>query len=386
VICPVCEERALVPFLEVEQLPVFCNVLWPTREAALRAPRGDIRLGVCEGCGMVRNLAFDPELVAYSPAYENSLHFSPAFQEYAHSLADRLIARYDLRGKDVIDIGSGNGDFLALLCEETGNRGVGFDPSYDGKELDESGRLEFVRDYYSDAYAERPADLVSCRHVLEHVGSPRELVATVARASGKRRGTTLYFEVPDGGYMLREAAVWDVIYEHPSYFTAPALRRLFEVSGLAVLDLGVAFGGQYLWIEAAHEGSGVPANGAASAPAELARHAKTFGRAYADKVERWSERLERFRRDGRRVALWGSGSKGVTFLNVVPGGSGVETAIDLNVRKHGRHVPGTGQEVTSPEELRSSPPDVVLVMNPLYEDEIRAQIDELGLRPEVLPV
>jgi SAM-dependent methyltransferase len=386
VICPVCEERALVPFLEVEQLPVFCNVLWPTREAALRAPRGDIRLGVCEGCGMIRNLAFDPELVAYSPAYENSLHFSPAFQAYAKSLADRLIARYDLRGKDVIDIGSGKGDFLSLLCEQTGNRGVGFDPSYDGKELDGSGRLEFVRDYYSDAYAERPADLISCRHVLEHVESPRELVATVARASGMQRGTTLYFEVPDGGYMLRESAVWDVIYEHPSYFTAPALRHLFEDSGLAVLDLGVAFGGQYLWIEAAREGLGEPANGASPAPAELARHAESFGHAYADKVERWSERLERFRQEGRRVALWGAGSKGVTFLNVIPGGSGVEKAIDLNVRKHGRFVPGTGTEVASPEELRSSPPDVVLVMNPLYEDEIRAQIDELGLRPEVLPV
>jgi SAM-dependent methyltransferase len=386
VICPVCEERGLVPFLEVEQLPVFCNVLWTSREEAVRAPRGDVRLGVCEGCGMVRNLAFDPELVAYSPAYENSLHFSPTFQAYAHSLADRLISRYDLYGKDVIDIGSGNGDFLSLLCEETGNRGVGFDPSYDGDELDESGRLELVRDYYSDADSERPADLISCRHVLEHVASPRELVTTVARARGTQGETTLYFEVPDGGYMLREAAVWDVIYEHPSYFTAPALRRLFEVSGLAVLDLGVAFGGQYLWIEAAHQGPGKPANGASPAPAELARHARAFGRAYSDKIERWTERLERLREEGRRVALWGAGSKGVTFLNLVAGAGGVETAVDLNVRKHGRYVPGTGHEVTSPEELRSSPPDVVLVMNGLYKDEIRARLDELGLRPEVLPV
>lgn len=369
-------------------MPVFCNVLWPTREAAHAAPKGSIRLGFCERCGMIRNLDFDEELVRYSPGYENSLHFSPSFRAYAQGLARRLIDRYDLRGKDVVDIGCGKGEFIAMLCDETGNRGVGFDPSYEGESNGHCPeRLRFVRDYYSEAYGDTPADFISCRHVLEHVESPRELLRMVRRSTAPHAGVTLYFEMPDGGYMLRENAVWDVIYEHPSYFTAPALRRLFEDFGFTVLDIGTSFGDQYLWIEAVRNGDTHYENGSsASQPAQLARLVAAFEKRYAGKIAHWGRRLEALFEDEKRVALWGAGSKGVTFLNVVPGGDRVEDVIDLNVRKHGRFVPGTGQEVGGPQMLRESTPDVILVLNRLYEQEIRGWAADMRLKAEVVPV
>ncbi|MCA9990344.1 MAG: hypothetical protein KDE29_05015, partial [Anaerolineales bacterium] len=108
-----------------------CNVLWPTPAGARQAPRGDIQLHFCPTCGHVFNADFDPALMAYDQAYENSLHFSDRFQQYATALASDLVARYGLQGKDIVEIGSGQGDFLQLLCELGQNRGVGFDPSYD---------------------------------------------------------------------------------------------------------------------------------------------------------------------------------------------------------------------------------------------------------------
>ena len=35
-----------------------------------------------------------------------------------------------LRGKDIIEIGCGKGEFLLLLCEMGNNRGTGFDPGF----------------------------------------------------------------------------------------------------------------------------------------------------------------------------------------------------------------------------------------------------------------
>jgi hypothetical protein len=387
-VCPVCEKGVLVPFVHVEDVPVFCNVLWPTREAALAAPRGKIRLGYCERCGMIRNLDFDGELVPASSRSGRSLPFSPSFRAYAQGLARRLIDRYDLRGKDLVDIGCGKGEFIAMLCDETGNRGVGFDPAYDGESNGARAEgLRFVRDYYSETYGETPADFISCRHVLEHVESPRELLGTVSRTTPPHSGVTLYFEMPDGGYMLRENAVWDVIYEHPSYFTAPALRCLFEDFGFTVLDIGTSFGDQYLWIEAVRNGDTHYENGSsASQPAQLARLVGAFERRYAGKIAHWGRRLEALFEDEKRVALWGAGSKGVTFLNVVPGGDQVGDVIDLNVRKHGRFVPGTGQEVGGPQSLRAARPDVILVPNRLYTEEIRRWVADMDLRAEVVPV
>jgi SAM-dependent methyltransferase len=382
--CAVCDGARHRIILDLPSVPVFCCVLWPTREDALAAPRGDIKLAFCSGCGMIRNLAFDPELVEYNPSYENSLHFSPTFRRFARELADRLIDRYGLRGKDIVDIGCGKGEFLDVICRaETGNRGVGFDPSYVGPPS--RGNVTFVREYYSESHAHTPADLICCRHVLEHVTSPRELVGTLRNTSESHPEATLYFEVPDGGFMLRELDIWNVIYEHPSFFTAPAMRRLFEDAGFTTNELGSSFGGQYLYMEAGLNGAGqgLPHREEVE---ELDRLAGTFGAAFSRKVQTWGDQLGELLADGRRVALWGAGARGVTFLNVVPGGERVELVIDLNVRKHGRFVPGTAQQVRGPDVVRELPPDVVLAMNPLYADEISRSLYEAGAPAQVITV
>lgn len=375
--CPVCGGSDPTPVLEAAGVPVFCNVLWQTREEALAAPRGDISLVFCERCGVIRNAAFDAELVRYSPGYENSLHSSATFRQFAEELARRLVDTYALRDKRIVDIGSGRGEFLELLCAGTGNEGVGFDPSYGGFEERTSG-VTIVPEYYSEAHAGTPADLICCRHVLEHLEDPGQLLALLAGSSAP-----VYFEVPNGEYMLREAAIWDVIYEHVSYFTRPALRQLFARFGFKTLDVGASFGDQYLHIEAARNG-GTPRESASGA--DLVPLVAEFARRRAEKVATWTSRLATYHADGRAVALWGTGSKGVTFLNVVPGADRIQAVVDLNELKHGRFVPGTAQEVVGPAGLVEHSPDVVLATNVLYVDEIGAELRKLGLTADVVPV
>ena len=83
------------------------------------------------------------------------------------------------------------------------------------------------------------------------------------------------------------------------------------------------------------------------------------------------------------VAVWGAGSKGVTFANLV-GGDSIGCAVDVNPRKHGRFVPGTGHRVISPAELAERQPAAIVVMNPLYTSEITASARARGVAAEVL--
>jgi len=150
-------------------MPVFCNVLWDTRDTAVSCDRGDIVLGFCNACSFVFNTVFDPALVRYSQSYDNCLHFSGRFRDYADALAERLVERHGLHGKLVVDVGCGKGDFLKLLCEKGPNRGVGYDPSFEAR--DDIAALgdgvKIVNDYYSGAYAGHGGDFLCCRHVLE---------------------------------------------------------------------------------------------------------------------------------------------------------------------------------------------------------------------------
>jgi hypothetical protein len=84
--------------------------------------------------------------------------------------------------------------------------------------------------------------------------------------------------------------------------------------------------------------------------------------------------------------IWGAGAKGVMFLNLlqVTAGSGVDWVVDINPRKHGNFVPVMGQRIIGPDCLLQSPPDLVIVMNPEYEREVRAMINDLGIGCDVV--
>src|SRR5713101_7742352 len=180
-VCPACGGRELEQFFEIQELPVNCIALSSTCEAALDCPKGRLDLALCLRCGAVSNLAFDAARLTYDPTYDNSLHFSPTFQKYADEIVHHLVERFNLGGKDVIDLGCGNGEFLSLLCEMGNNRGVGFDPSFiPGRSNLSAGKgISIVPDYYSEKYADYAADLVICRHVLEHSPKPQELLHNV---------------------------------------------------------------------------------------------------------------------------------------------------------------------------------------------------------------
>jgi len=72
-------------------------------------------------------------------------------------------------------------------------------------------------------------------------------------------------------------------------------------------------------------------------------------------------------------------------LNIVdPAGSVILHIVDINPRKTGRFVPGSGQEIVEPNSLRELHPDVIILMNEIYRDEIASDTTQLGLNPEFL--
>lgn len=387
--CPVCESDEIYIFMEIPEMPIYCNRLWSTREKALSACRGDIRLGSCNNCGHIFNTAFDPKLMVYDQQYENSLHFSTRFQSYAEALAQRLISDYDIRNKDVIDIGCGKGDFLALLCDLGNNRGLGFDPSYENNRVitDIADHLHVIHDYFSERYSQYPGDLICCRHVLEHIENPRAFLESVRRTIGNRTESVVFFEVPDVMYTLKDMGIWDLIYEHCGYYSQSSLSYLFKTCGFEVLKLIPSFGGQFLCIDAKpDDGAGRSAEPTSMEKNDFQHYIKAFLDKYLSKRDYWEYELDRMSKSGRKTIIWGGGSKGITFLNVLQNSKQVEYVVDINPHKHGRYVPGTGQRIVAPDFLAEFKPDVILIMNPNYLSEIQHKADQLNLTPQFLVV
>jgi hypothetical protein len=224
------------------------------------------------------------------------------------------------------------------------------------------------------------ADFICSRHTLEHIEDPRGFLSNI-RNGGTRTGIPVFFEVPNGLSTLRDGGIWDIIYEHCSYFTPSSLARAFCETGYMPVELAETFDGQFLTIYAITDAS-KPAITRAST-LELQSLVGSFAETYQSRLKDWSSGLLRLESERRRVVVWGAGAKGKTFLNLLRPAA-IEYVVDINPRKHGKYVVGTGQQIMPPEFLREYIPDEIICMNPNYLEEISRVVRASGLNPHLI--
>jgi SAM-dependent methyltransferase len=384
--CAACGAMGGMPVATLAEVPANSCLMLPDAAQARGWPRGEIELLLCPSCGFIANRAYDPRLTEYSDRYEPSQGWSPAFRQYHRGLAARLAAAVPLAGRQVVEVGCGQGEFLHLLCGLAGATGIGFDPCIDPRRADVVERMadgvRLVPDFFDDiAAAGLRADLLVCKMTLEHipaVGHFAALCAQVARNSAP--GMRLFVQVPDAERILAGVAFEDIYYEHCCYFTEPALRALFARHGFATEAVFRDYDGQYLGLLARHVG-GRQASGRVAEVSRIKALAVRFAAAHGARLAAWREQVAR----SGRLVLWGSGSKGVAFLHGLGAlADAVTHVVDINPHRQGMFMIGSGHPIVAPRDLVALAPDTVIVMNRVYREEIAAQLAQLGLTPRLL--
>lgn len=376
----------LDPFYTVKKVPANSVMLMRTKSQAQNIPKGDIELVIDPDTGFITNRRFDADIIKYSQEYEETQGFSGTFNAFHRQLAADLIERYDLHDKDIVEIGCGKGEFLTLLCEYGSNRGVGFDPAYHPERITSPAkdRMTFFKEFFGEEHSHIRADFFCCKMTLEHIYDVAAFVKNVRKAVENSPGAIVFFQVPETQRILHDLAFWDIYHEHCSYFSATSLEHLFRSQGFEVMNLWTGYDDQYLMIEAqiTNNRQLAPKSGTES----ILKEVEIFRKKIGIRLDNWRSMLQKAHEKNNKIVLWGGGSKAVAFLTTLSIQGEIECAVDINPHKHNTFLAGTGHPIVGPDVLTDLTPDTVIIMNPVYHNEIKQSLNERRLFPQIVHI
>ena len=386
--CPVCCDSThvgplgepLEPLMIIEHAPISCAQLFATKEAAVAAGQCRVEIVQCPGCGHIWNAAHKEGPVSlYNQDYYSSFVSSSQAREYQQTLALELNRYLDLEGKTVVEIGCGDGFFLGSL-NELGARAIGFEPSStfqvaagqlgiqvfnENFRFDGNGRLDFE------------TDVVVMRHVLEHMESPKEVLALLRnRSFGSPAPEFLFLEVPNAVQLLENNLYFDFYNDHVQYFSHhPLDLMLNSVGWKPMASIGATDEFIRLLCRNNDYSQDTPESYSNRLDPMNREPVKSAALKFRGNFSEWKESLNSIissQRDAdRSIAVWGAGARGVAMLcGLGLDESSIAYVVDSDTNKHGKYLPVINLPVSPVDRLRVESIDCVLVTSYTYFDEI----------------
>jgi hypothetical protein len=235
--CCVCGGTSIPSVLTLPRLPLTGRFV--------RKPQRDFILGfdqellLCESCNHVQLLNQVNPKTLYDSSYSFKTSLSATARQGTGAFLDFLNqVRGDKKFNCVLDVGC-NDLFLINELKGYGKWRVGIDPIWASQDFkNEDSDVLVIGDSVESADLQSllpaKADLVVCRHTLEHIFDPRPVIEKILDNSVD---DSLYvFEIPCFDLLLERNRIDQVFHEHLQYFTRGSIAKLIDVCGAELID------------------------------------------------------------------------------------------------------------------------------------------------------
>lgn len=383
--CPSCGHGEALDLLTISSAPVLVCSVFPDADAARATPGGTLHLVCCSACGFLFNRVFDLAMALAGAGYESTQAASPVFNKFADGLAHDWVERYSLRGKRVIEVGCGQGDFMVALLRAGVGTMHGIDPLVLPSDIpaEFADRVTLDASDFLDRHVRTPAAALVCRHSIEHIPDVSGFLRLVAAWSQANGNAPVLFEAPAAERIVHDGAFWDLFYEHCNYFTRSSMEIAFRRAGMEVTRNQLEYGDQYIVMDARYDAAAAAAAPGGATP-EWREACVRFGAKASAAVQACRRRMKAFSEAPGGLVVWQGASKTVGLLTAIGSDVPLRFAVDQNVRRHGFYLPPWGLQVRPPQAIRDARPGHVVLMNAVYFDEVRKQLDAMDRQATVL--
>jgi len=387
--CRSCASSHLSPILSLGKLPL-ANALRTADMFSDVEQTYPLDLFFCRECTLVQIT----ETVPHELLFRDYLYFSSVSDtvlKNAHDLVERIIPLRKLTKQSlVLEIASNDGYLLKNYREHT-IPVIGIEPARNIAAIAENRGVPTVAEFFDEKLAASltarhgHADVIHANNVVAHVEDLHGVVAGIA--------TTLK---PDGVAIIENHYVKELIdhvefdsiyHEHLCYYSATSFNNLFAQHDLQLVDverIPMHGGSLRVFFQRTDGPRSMERNGKGRVEALLAEERawgvddvkfyREFGARVAHLKAELLSLLKKFRREGKRIAVYGASAKSTTLLNYFCiGKETIEYVVDRSVVKQGLFTPGTHLPIYSPEKLLEDTPDLVLLLAWNFADEILEQ-------------
>ena len=365
--CNLCGGFDLLPLINFGSHPVEKHYLANQSD---EQPTWPVRLFFCESCGLTQLVdSCPPEIL-----YDNYVTLSSwKFQPHVQHEID-IIKSLKGMGADskVIEIGSNDGMFLHQMALSGYKNTLGVEPAQDAYELSVAQGVNTLQDFLSPELSRTITaqygefDLFVSRQNLEHISDLRRVAESI-RILVKPNGFVL-IEVPNFACNLRcqDYSLWE---EHVNYFTVDTLRHFLSIAGVELIhEEIILFSGEGIFVIGRKVGNFFRSLDYVAAlrrqNVEYATHWPVFRRSFA-------QFLSSQKKEGRKIAVYGAGSRVFCLLNFSGIASSIDVIVDDQLEKQNKFMPGGRLPIVSSDALYSQSIDIcLLAVNTENEEKV----------------
>jgi hypothetical protein len=344
---------------------------------------------ICEHCWLVQLEEYESAENIFSD-YAYFASYSDSWLKHCEKYCNDMQVRFGLGAESFVAEVASNDGYLLQYFVRMGIPVLGIEPAANvAKAAVEKGVPTLVRFFGMKVARElaaegKQADLVAGNNVLAQVPDLNDFVGGLEILLKPEGVLTLEFP-----HLLRliELNEFDTIYhEHFSYFSLLTTIKILQAHKLRVFDVEeLKSHGGSLRIFACRESSkshpvnsnvkrvlSDECNAGLDSIAGYDSFARQVKRTKIDLVEF----LLKAAKEGKKVAGYGAPGKSATLLHYCGIGKDlIEFTVDRSTYKQGRHLPGSRIPIFSPERIRETKPDYVVILPWNLKNEIIAQLD-----------
>ena len=314
----------------------------------------DINLVQCKFCGTIQ---LDCEPVGY---YKDVIRNSGDTKTQSNIIIDLLkefIEKYNLENKKIVEIGSGNGDFLRIL-NEFNVKCFGIENSTNNITVNSNGGgvIKVEKNFLDREDIKlkgSPFDAFVQFNFMEHQPNPNVMMRAIY--NNLTADGVGFITVPNCDYLFDNGVFCQVIRDHLIYFSKESLFFFIQKNGFNI--------SKYFLVN--NDSHGV----------FIEKRSLNINNKFDLVFDKLYNDICSYIKNYKKVAVWGAGHEALAILSCYNLHDKIEYVIDSATSKQGKFTIGSNIKIISPMEAYKNIVDAIIIIAMDYINEIKKLIE-----------